>query len=89
MLFKKKTEIYESNNREEWKRAKAVLKAAGIARWAGHTELSPPVGGCGAKIDIRRIGGNYDPETYYIRVTVDRAEEAKALLSRELGRILL
>ena len=89
MLFKKKTEIYESNNREEWKRAKAVLKAAGIARWAGHTELSPPVGGCGAKIDIRRIGGNYDPETYYIRVTDDRAEEAKALLSRELGRILL
>jgi len=89
MMFKKKTEIYESNNREEWKRAKMVLKAAGIARWAGHTELSPPVGGCGAKIDIRRIGGNYDPETYYIRVTVDRAEEAKALLSRELGRILL
>ena len=89
MLFKKKTEIYESNNREEWKRAKMVLKEAGIARWAGHTELSPPVGGCGAKIDIRRIGGNYDPETYYIRVTVDRAEEAKALLSRELGRILL
>ena len=39
MLFKKKTEIYESNNREEWKRAKMVLKAAGIARWAGHTEV--------------------------------------------------
>ena len=89
MLFKKKTEIYESRDREEWKRAKSVLKAAGIARWAGHTELTPPVGGCGAKIDIRQVGGGYDPETYYIRVTADRAEEAKTLLSRELGRILL
>ena len=88
-LFAKKTEIYESRNREEWKRAKSLLKAAGIARWAGHTELSPPVGGCGAKIDIRKAGGNYDPETYYIRVAADRAEEAKALLSRELGRVLL
>ena len=41
------------------------------------------------KIDIRKAGGNYDPETYYIRVAADRAEEAKALLSRELGRVLL
>ena len=89
MLFTKKTEIYESRDREEWKRAKSLLKAAGIARWAGHTELSPPVGGCGAKIDIRKAGGNYDPETYYIRVAADRAEEAKALLSRALGRVLL
>ena len=89
MLFTKKTEVYESRDREEWKRVRSVLKAAGIAHWAGHTELSPPVGGCGAKIDIRRIGGSFDPETYYIRVAVDRAKEAKDLLSRELGRVLL
>ena len=89
MLFTKKAEIYESRNREEWKLAKSALKAAGITCWAGHTELSPPVGGCGAKIDIRKVGGNYDPETYYIRVATDRAGEAKTLLSRELGRVLL
>lgn len=89
MLFTKKTEIYESRDRKEWKRARSALKAAGISHWAGHAELSPPVGGCGAKIDIRRIGGNYDPETYYIRVAVDCAEAAKALLSQELGRVLL
>ena len=89
MLFSKKTEIYESRSREEWKRAKSALKAAGISCRAGHTELSPPVGGCGAKIDVRQLAGNYDPETYYIRVAADRAVEAKALLSRELGRVLL
>lgn len=89
MLFAKTTEIYESRSREEWKRARAALGAAGIPCRAGHTELSAPVGGCGAKIDVRTLGGSYDPETYYIRVAADRAAEAKAVLSRTLGRRLL
>ena len=40
MLFKKKTEIYESNNREEWKRAKMVLRR----RWAAAVPKSISAG---------------------------------------------
>lgn len=86
MLLGKTTEVYASRDRSEWKRARAALKAAGLRCSAGHTELTPPPCGCGAKIDLRRVADpSFDPETYYLRVSAAEEDAARQCLRRALA----
>ena len=89
MLFSRTVEIYESRNKAEWKAVREALKTAGVRFEAGYAELQCPIGGCGAKIDIRRDNPDYDPLTSFIEVKPAHEQAAKAVLSVVLGRNIL
>lgn len=83
-LFEERKEVFCKRNREEWKKAREALRAAGIQGVkARHCEVEPPVGGCGCKLDIRNFGpnGRIDREMYYLTVPAGEAERAGEILS--------
>lgn len=78
-LFSKKTIIYISKGtKQDWKALREGLKAAGIRAYAASYEDEMPVGGCGAKMDIRDFGpeGKIDRTVYVVRVAETDREEA-------------
>ena len=83
-FFTKKEMIYEEQTgKQHWQQAKAVLKAAGIEFSSGSGEKEPPVGGCGAKLDIRDFGprGKIDRHIYYIETRTSDAPKAREILA--------
>lgn len=83
MLFGKNTvEIYESHKKQEFKKIQKRLKDAGIRYYAVQSDLQSPVGGCGAKLDIRTFMRKDAPDftTYFIRVSEADAERARRIL---------
>ena len=85
-LFRKKTIIYISKGtKEDWRALRDGLKKAGIRASASSYEDEIPVGGCGAKMDIRDFGpeGKIDRTVYVVRVAeTDRAAASK--ITREI-----
>jgi len=87
-FFTKKEIIYkEQTGKEAWLSAKQALADAGIEYSSGITDKESPVGGCGAKLDIRNFGprGKIDRKLYYIEVAVKDAETAKNILKQALS----
>lgn len=80
-FFERKERVFSKKNYSAWKEAKKALKAAGIRYSAGYYETEMPVGGCGAKLDIRDFGANgkIERQVYYIDVPVKDVPRAKAL----------
>lgn len=85
MFFEKSEFIFKKvGQKEQYHRCKTALKEAGIRIVeAGTVNNTIPMGGCGAKLDIRDFGpnGKVDRNTYYICVRpadVERAREALA-----------
>lgn len=86
MLDWGKALVYCSKDEEDWQKAKELLLDVGIEidAWDGE-EL--PVGGCGAKIDIRSFGRDVEipKRVYKIKVSNDDKETAESALS---GKVL-
>ena len=77
-LFRKKTIIYISKGtKEDWRALRDGLKKAGIRASASSYEDEIPVGGCGAKMDIRDFGpeGKIDRTVYVVRVAAKITRE--------------
>lgn len=56
-LFVREKLIYkERGKKEEWKRAQALLKEAGLKLSVTELPGEAPICGCGAKLDIRDFG---------------------------------
>ena len=83
-FFTKKSMVFEElGQKEKWKKAKEILKGANIDISSGTYPSEPPMGGWGARIDLRDLGpkGKIDREVYYIEVAVKEAQMAKDLLA--------
>lgn len=82
-LFVREKLIYkERGKKEEWKRAQALLKEAGLKLSVTELPVEAPICGCGAKLDIRDFGpqGKIDRNFYYIDVPEKDYEKARTLL---------
>lgn len=82
-LFSKKITVYkEKGCKEDWQKAKARLKEAGIPFASTSLPSESPACGCGAKLDIRDFGprGKIDRDLYYIDVEEKYAARARAIL---------
>lgn len=79
-LFVREKLIYkERGKKEEWKRAQALLKEAGLKLSVTELPGEAPICGCGAKLDIRDFGpqGKIDRNFYYIDVPEKDYEKAR------------
>ena len=85
MFFEKSEFVFkEIGQKERYQRCRAALKEAGVRIVeAGSVNNTIPVGGCGAKLDIRDFGprGKIDRNTYYICVRPADAERAREVLA--------
>ena len=82
-FFSKKITVYkEKGCKEDWQKAKARLKEAGISFASTSLPSEAPACGCGAKLDIRDFGprGKIDRDLYYIDVEEKYAARARAIL---------
>ena len=82
-FFSKKITVYkEKGCKEDWQKAKARLKEAGIPFASTSLPSEAPACGCGAKLDIRDFGpqGKIDRNFYYIDVPEKDYEKARTLL---------
>ena len=82
-FFSKKITVYkEKGCKEDWQKAKARLKEAGILFASTSLPSEAPACGCGAKLDIRDFGprGKIDRDLYYIDVEEKYAARARAIL---------
>lgn len=82
-FFSKKITVYkEKGCKEDWQKAKARLKEAGIPFASTSLPSEAPACGCGAKLDIRDFGprGKIDRDLYYIDVEEKYAARARAIL---------
>jgi hypothetical protein len=84
VLFGKREVVFEvKGDKARWKAAREALRSAGVQIMeASSCEVELPVGGCGAKLDIRNFGPNgwIDRRLYYISVRPEDVERAKAVL---------
>lgn len=82
-MFKreKKTLVYQSKNQQDYEKAQELLREAGIDMKAWATQETP-VGGCGCKIDVRKVAGGKDvpKEIFHIEVAQKDGEQAAATL---------
>lgn len=82
-LFSRTHVIYKEKGKEaEWKEARRFLKEAGISVSSSTVPSEAPVGGCGAKLDIRDFGprGKIDRNWYYIMVAESDVAKAREVL---------
>ena len=81
-LLEKNSSIRNVAKKEEWKRAQALLKEAGLKLSVTELPGEAPICGCGAKLDIRDFGpqGKIDRNFYYIDVPEKDYEKARTLL---------
>ena len=83
-LFEKKEIVFEMRGRkDDFKRVKAALREKGIKGVSSSVwQDELPVGGCGAKLDVRDFGpnGKIDRDTYTIRVSREDAEAASSIV---------
>ncbi len=81
-LFQKKALVYNSKDEADWQNAQTLLTSAAIRFKAWHSE-ELPVGGCGSKIDVRKLGakGPIPKELYKIEVNAGEKEKAEAVLA--------
>ena len=91
-LFGQREIVFRAaGNKERWKAAKEMLKAAEIKNMeAGSYEGEIPLCSCGAKIDRRNYGpnGRIDRRVYYIAVRPEDLDRARALLLEKMGEPL-
>ena len=83
-FFTKKAMVFEElGQKEKWQKAKQLLKEAKLDMSSGTYPSEPPMGGWGARIDLRDLGpkGKIDRDVYYIEVALAQVEKAKALLA--------
>lgn len=64
MAFETKRIVYRSKDEEDWKKAQGLLTDAGIEFYEW-TTADIPAGGCGAKLDVRKLSGKKIPKTIY------------------------
>lgn len=85
-LFDKKIKVFEmKGRRSDWKAVKDALKEAGMAGVSASTWTDEmPVGGCGARLDVRDFGpnGKIDRQIYTIRVRGEDAERAAEIVRK-------
>ena len=83
-FFTKEKLVYkEKGNKQEWQKARELLKQAGIKMSTTSIPSEAPTCGCGAKLDIRDFGpqGKIDRDMYYIDVPEKEYEAARQLLA--------
>ena len=79
------TLVYRSKDESDWNRARELLNHDGVTYRAWKSE-EPPVGGCGAKLDVRTLASGKIPGTIYsIEIKNDQAKAAREALS---GKVL-
>lgn len=69
--------VYRSKDEEDWEKAKALLEEAGITMKAWIQE-EPPVGGCGAKVDIRKFMNDKPFKKHIFKIEVAKEDKANA-----------
>lgn len=83
MAFETKRIVYRSKDEEDWKMAQKLLTDAGVDFHEWKTS-DVPAGGCGAKLDVRKLSGKKVPKTiYHIEVAnKDYGHATSVLLDR-------
>ncbi len=76
-LFERKALVYRSKDGGDWEKAKALLQEAGVA-FSDYETDEPTGAGCGAKIDVRKVGrAEPIPDRIY-RIEVAAKDKAAA-----------
>lgn len=84
-FFTKEKLVYkEKGNKQEWQKARELLKQAGIRMTTTALPSEAPICGCGAKLDIRDFGprGKIDRNMYYIDVAEREWAAARDVLAK-------
>ena len=70
--------IYRSKDEKDWEKAKSLLEEAGIEMkfWV---QEEPPVGGCGAKVDIRKFMNDKPFKKYIYKIEVSKNDKEAAM----------
>ena len=76
-LFERKALVYRSKDGEDWEKARALLREAGIA-FADYETDEPTGACCGAKIDIRKAGRDVEVPDRIFRIEVAAKDKAAA-----------
>lgn len=82
-LFSKREVVFQAKDKARHQQCKAALTAHCIPIIeSGSYEDEMPVGGCGAKLDVRDFGpgGRIDRRVYYLAVRPEDAPRARALI---------
>ena len=70
--------VYRSKDEQDWEKAKALLEEAGIEMkyWV---QEDLPMGGCGAKVDIRKFMNDKPFKKFIFKIEVAKEDEKAAL----------